>query len=220
MQVTPTLVYLHVLLMVFWLGTDIGVFIAGLRFMDPKRSLEERAAVIELGMVIDRYPRICFVAILPVGLQIAYLRGLVPALSAKLLVLAWALSAVWMTAVIQTMRLHGKPAARPWQILERWFRILGFLGFTGLGAAGWAHNLILPGWLAGKLVGFGAICLCALLLESAFAPVAVTFASILTDGSTSEREATLRAHMIRTYVWVLGIYAAVLVCGFLGTVKP
>jgi len=26
--------------------------------------------------------------------------------------------------------------------------------------------------------------------------------------------------MIWTYVWVLGIYAAVLVCGFLGTVKP
>ena len=161
MQMTSTLVYLHVLLMVFWLGTDIGVFIAGLRFMDPKRSLEERAAVINLGMVIDRYPRICFVAILPVGLQIAYLRGIVPALSAQVLILAWALAVVWMTAVIVTMRLHGKAAARPWQALERWFRIVGFLGFTGLGIAGWTQNLILPGWLAGKLVGYrGDLSLC------------------------------------------------------------
>lgn len=220
MQVASTLVYLHVLLMVFWLGTDIGVFVAGLRFMDPKRSLEERAAVINLGMVIDRYPRICFVAIMPVGLQIAYLRGLVPALSKDLLALAWALSAVWMAAVIAIMRLHGKAAARPWQILERWFRIVGFIGFTGLGIAGWMHDLIVPGWLAGKLVGFGAICLCALLLERAFAPVAMTFASILAQGSTPAREAALRTHMIWTYVWVLGIYAAVLICGFLGTVKP
>jgi hypothetical protein len=220
MPVTSTLVYVHVLLMVFWLGTDIGVFIAGLRFMDSKRSLEERTAVINLGMVIDRYPRICFVAILPVGLQIAYLRGLVPALSAEILILAWALSAVWMVAVIAAMRLHGKPGARPSQILERWFRIAGFLGFTGLGIAGWTHNLILPGWLAGKFVGFGAICLCALLLERAFAPVASTFASVLSQGSTPERESVLRGHMMWTYVWVLGIYAAVLVCGFLGTVKP
>lgn len=220
MQMASALVYLHVLLMVFWLGTDIGVFIAGLRFMDPRRSLEERAAVINLGMVIDRYPRICFVAILPVGLQIAYLRGLVPALSVNLLALAWALSAVWMTAVIATMRLQGKAAARPWQVLERWFRIVGFLGFAGLGIAGWTHDLIVPGWLAGKLLGFGTICLCALLLERAFAPVAVTFAAILAQGSTPEREAALRTHMIWTYVWVLGIYAAVLVCGFLGTVKP
>lgn len=220
MHVVSTLVYLHVLLMVFWLGTDIGVFIAGLHFMDPRRSLEERAAVIQLGMVIDRYPRICFVAILPVGLQIAYLRGLVPALSVEALVLTWALSAVWMTAVVASMRLHGKPAARPWQILQRWFRIVGFLVFTGLGIAGWTGDLIVPGWLAGKLIGFGAICLCALLLERAFAPVAVTFASILAQGSTPERESALRTHMIWTYVWVLGIYAAVLVCGFLGTVKP
>jgi hypothetical protein len=220
MQAVSTLVYLHVLLMVFWLGTDIGVFIAGLRFMDARRSLDERSAVINLGMVIDRYPRICFVAILPVGLQIIYLRGFAPALSMGILILGWALCAVWMTAVIAGMRLHGKPAARSWRILERWFRIAGFLGFTGLGIAGWTRSLIVPGWLAGKLLGFGAICLCALLLERAFAPVAVIFASILAQGSTPERESALRAHMNWTYVWVLGIYAAVLVCGFLGTAKP
>jgi hypothetical protein len=220
MQATSVLVYLHVLLMVFWLGTDIGVFIAGLRFMDSKRPLEERAAVINLGMVIDRYPRVCFVAILPVGLQIAYLRGFVPALSAGVLELAWALCAVWMAAVIATMRLHGKPAVRPWRALERWFRIAGFIGFTALGLAGLSERLIMPRWLAGKLIGFGAICLCALLLERAFAPVAVSFASIATEGSTPERESALRTHMIWTYVWVLGIYAAVLACGFLGTVKP
>jgi len=220
MGMTATLVYVHVLLMVFWLGTDVGVFIAGLRFMDATRPLEQRAAVIDLGMVIDRYPRICFVAILPVGLQIAYLRGFLPALSSELLVLAWALSAVWMIAVIAGLRLHGTPRARPWQLLERCFRIAGLVGFTALGVAGWSGHVAVPGWLAGKLVGFGMICLCALALERAFAPVAATFASILAEGSTVERESMLRRQMIATYGWVLGIYAAVLVCGFLGTVKP
>jgi len=30
----------------------------------------------------------------------------------------------------------------------------------------------------------------------------------------------LRRHMIGTYVWVVGIYLAVLISGYLGTVKP
>jgi len=220
MRMVSTLVYLHILLMVFWLGTDIGVFIAGLRFMDSKRSLEERAAVINLGMVIDRYPRICFVAILPVGMQIVYSLGLVPALSLEIGLLVWAFSAVWMTAVVATLVLHGKPGAGPWRAVERWFRILGFVIPTGLGIAGAMQHPMMPGWLAGKLIGYGAICLFALLLERAFAPVPVTFASIRTEGSAPARESALRRQMVRTYVWVLAIYAAVLVCGFLGTVKP
>jgi hypothetical protein len=220
MPPTSTLVYVHILLMVFWIGADIGVFIAGLRFMDPRRSLEERTALINLGMVIDRYPRICFVAILPVGLQIVYLLDLMPSLSPRILILVWLLSAVWMTAVVAALVLQGQPGARRWQSVERFFRIAGFAVLTWLGVAGWMHRLTLPGWLAGKLVGYGAICLFALLLERAFAPVAATFASIMAEGSAPERESALRRQMVSTYVWVLAVYAAVLTCGFLGTVKP
>ena len=216
----PTLLYLHILLMVFWIGADIGVFIAGLRFMDPRRSLAERTAVIELGMVIDRYPRICFVAILPVGLQLVYSLGLMPALSLRLLELAWALSAVWTTAVVASMMLHGRPAARRWQRIELAFQAAAVLVFASLAAAAWLGRVAAPGWLAGKFLGYAAICLSAILLERAFGPVATTFAALVAEGSTPERESRLRRHMIATYVWVLAIYAAVLICGFLGTVKP
>ena len=62
--------------------------------------------------------------------------------------------------------------------------------------------------------------MCALLLEAAFAPALAEFAAIVADGSTPENEAILRRSMYWTYLWVLGIYLAVLVAGFLGTVKP
>lgn len=206
--------------MVFWIGADIGVFIAGLRFIDPRRSLAERTAVIELGMVIDRYPRICFVAILPVGLQLVYSLGLMPALSLRLLELAWVLSAVWITAVVASMVLHGRSAARRWQRIELAFQAAAVLVFASLAAAAWLGRVAAPGWLAGKFLAYAAICLSAILLERAFGPVATTFAAIVAEGSTPERESRLRSHMIATYVWVLAIYAAVLICGFLGTVKP
>ena len=65
------LIFVHILLMVFWIGADIGVFIVGFFFIHPDLSVVQRTTAIELGLVIDRLPRICFVLILPVGLQLA-----------------------------------------------------------------------------------------------------------------------------------------------------
>jgi hypothetical protein len=212
------LVYVHILLMVFWLGTDIGVFVAGLRFMDPRRPLAERAAVINLGMVIDRYPRICFVAIVPVGLQIAYTLGVVP-LSATLMLWIWVLSVVWLFSVVAGMMM-GTARARPWLKLHQGFLILAAIAFISAGIAGWTGRVSMPGWLSAKLAAYGAMCVFALLLDRSFGPVFVAFGAISTEGSTPEREAALRRPMIQTYGWVLAIYAAVLLSGFLGTVKP
>ncbi len=214
-----TLVYVHILLMVFWIGTDVGVFVAGLRFMDPKRTLAERSAVIGLGMVIDRYPRICFVAIVPVGLQIGSSLAIWP-LPPRVLVAVWLLSAVWLACVIAGMLLAGSPRALPWRRLEKGFLVAGLLAFSALGLAGWSGHLDIPGWLAGKLVAYGAMCLFALLLDHAFGPVIATFGAIATGGSTPQLESDLRRQMIKTYVWVLAVYAGVLVSGYLGTVKP
>jgi hypothetical protein len=215
----PVLVYLHILLMVFWIGTDVGVFLAGLRFMNPALSLENRTAVINLGMVIDRIPRICFVAMLPVGLQLQAASGVV-ALSSPVMAGAWLLSAVWIVAVIAGMRLAGTPQARPWHRIERFFQIACLIGLSVAGIGGLSAHWPIPGWLSGKLIAYGAICGFVILLERAFAPVIGTFAAITTHGSTPEREASLRDGMRWTYAWVLAIYLAVLVSGYLGTVKP
>ena len=219
MSPVSLLVYVHILLMVFWIGTDIGVYVAGLRFIDPKRNLAERSAVISLGMVIDRLPRICFVAMVPVGLQLSCSLGLLP-LSSPLMRLIWVLSAVWMAVVIAIMVSFGKPQVRRLQLLERSFHIAGLVGFTAAAIGGWTGRVAMPGWVAGKLLAYGAMFLFAILLERSFAPVFGAFGTIAAEGSTPGRESVLRGSMMRTYVWVLAIYAAVLVSGFLGTVKP
>ena len=49
---------IHVLGWVFWLGTDVGVFLAAKK--SERRtdlSVESRLAVLELGMILDRAPR-------------------------------------------------------------------------------------------------------------------------------------------------------------------
>src|SRR5580698_7997003 len=121
-----TLVYVHILLMVFWLGTDIGVFIAGLQFMNAKLPLEQRRAAIGVGMIIDRYPRVCFAAMLPVGAQLAWLRGSL-LISTHAMVILWLACIVWMAAVVAAMVLAGTPRAAPWQRIERVFQVAGVI---------------------------------------------------------------------------------------------
>jgi hypothetical protein len=170
-------------------------------------------------MVIDRYPRICFVLMLPVGLQIAFLLRLLP-MSPGYLGLIWAISAVWLCCVIAGMILAGTPRVRVWQRIEKGILAGAAVVLIAFGLAARAGEVILPGWLVTKLALYGAMCVFALMLDRSFGPVFIAFGAISADGSTPEREAALRRPMIRTYIWVLAIYAAVLVSGFLGTVRP
>ena len=63
--------YLHILLLVFWVGTDVGVFIAARWSEQTTLSIETRQTVLQLGMVLDRLPRSALTLIIPSGCQLA-----------------------------------------------------------------------------------------------------------------------------------------------------
>lgn len=213
-----SLAFVHILLMVFWIGTDLGVFIAGFYFMNPELSLAQRRTAIELGLVIDRFPRLCFAAILPVGAQLAYEEGLAP-FGAPALGAIWAAGLVWLAAVVIGMARPGTKLARTSHAVERAFQLASLVGLGGAGAAALAGALPLVPWLAGKLLAFGLICLFVMLLERSFGPALAAFEMIAQQGSEPPREAALRRAMWATYVWVIAIYAAVLAAGYLGTTR-
>ena len=53
----PSLVYLHLLLFVLWLGGDLGIFVLGQHFRRRRYSLPERPALLKLLVAIDMGPR-------------------------------------------------------------------------------------------------------------------------------------------------------------------
>ncbi len=65
----------HVLLFVYWLGGDIGVFYSSRYVANPALSIEARATALKIMAWIDEIPRICLVTILPVGFTLAYNAG-------------------------------------------------------------------------------------------------------------------------------------------------
>ena len=87
-------VLLHIFLLVFWLGTDLGVFLAAKMSERADLSAETRGSLMTLGMVLDRLPRTAVILILPSGFMLATKLGLV-ALPAALLVLIWVAAFAW-----------------------------------------------------------------------------------------------------------------------------
>src|SRR5690242_14270026 len=67
--------YIHILLLVFWLGGDIGVFINAKIAKTTLYPVETRAALLKTGGITDLFPRYCFALIFPSGLTLVDAMG-------------------------------------------------------------------------------------------------------------------------------------------------
>ena len=67
MNAYAALVTLHVLLLVFWLGTDMGVFFGSFRLRDPRLSVDARLAIARLTSLLDMGPRTGVILSVPTG---------------------------------------------------------------------------------------------------------------------------------------------------------
>src|SRR5208283_442262 len=91
------LVLVHILLFVYWLGSDLGVFYSAKFVADPKLSLETRRTIMKIVHFIDLFPRMTLVLTLPAGATLALLGGYAP------LPAGWewpALAAVWIAGLV------------------------------------------------------------------------------------------------------------------------
>ena len=62
--------YVHILLFVYWLGADVGLYMVMIFVKNPKLGFETRKTLIMLAFYIDQFPRVTFALILPVGLHL------------------------------------------------------------------------------------------------------------------------------------------------------
>jgi hypothetical protein len=72
---TDLLILLHVLLVVVWLGFDFVVFALSLSLLKRELSPTIRLERAHLAEVIDKYVLIAFLATMPLGVLLTYLRG-------------------------------------------------------------------------------------------------------------------------------------------------
>lgn len=211
-------VFTHVLILVFWLGTDVGVFLAAKLSERSDLSVETRSTVLKLGMVLDRLPRSALTLIFPTGLELATAMNLLT-LPAFALPLIWVISLGWLAFLWAGF-------LKPETAVEKKAMLFNFAmnALAAVVVLAYATYLFLgtdtPNWLAIKVAATGLVFVTGVLLDVLFKPAVEAFMAIIIEGATPERDQRYSKAIGPVYNAVLVIYALVLLSTFMGIAKP
>lgn len=219
--VYPTLVWVHVLLFVLWLGADVGVFLLGQHFRKRTAySLQERLTLLKMLVLVDMTPRTAWALMVPLSLTVSALGGwwTVPG---WWVAAAWAIAGSWLFLVWDAHVQGQTPRAARNRRIEFWLKIGLTAFYLWLGLASLLTGApIAPAWLAWKATLFGAIFAAAIMIDVAFKPVGPLLGRLIKEGSSDATELPLLKVMNRTRIWVWCVYLLLLATSWLGAVKP
>ena len=211
--------YAHILLLVYWLGADLGVLLLARAARRPELSFAERAFALRMAMQIDFTPRICFALMFPVGLQLVRSGGFA-AVSDRLLVTSWIVAGAWIILLFALARADGTRGV--W--LNRAHLALQTVLLGGIGTLGlrswWGLGPFPAGWLSTKVLLFALIFVAGIGIDFAFRPVTPAFIRLANEGSKPDIEKAIATAVNTAICFVLGLYALLLLSAFLGTSKP
>ncbi len=210
-------VYLHILLLVFWVGTDLGVFLAARYSERAELAFETRQTVLQLGMILDRLPRTALVLIIPTGVMIAMeYRWLI--LPVWILAIIWSAALLWLLILWQGF-LSPNPAVQARCTKINWWLNLIAAG----GAATWGLVMVfdpaVPLWLALKVIMVGGIFTVGFILDLLFTPAMMLFAQLSTDPENKGLNQSYSKALGPVYLTVVAIYILALTAAALGVFK-
>ena len=209
--------YLHILLLVFWVGTDVGVFIAAKWSEKTTLSMETRQTVLQLGMVLDRLPRSALTLIIPSGCQLATTSGWLD-ISGTVLGVLWLSAGIWL-AILWRGFLSTDPKVQESSAKINWALNL----VMALVVSGGGIYLLTQGqtqdWLALKILAVGAIFCAGVLLDLLFKPAVDLFLALAETPDDAALNTAYSQALSPVYIAVLAIYAFALTAAGLGVVK-
>lgn len=208
---------LHLLIFVYWLGGDIGVFYASTLLTDEKRAPAGRLAAGKIVADVDLAPRFCLLLALPTGLALAAVRGWLQ-IDAVWLIAAFFAAFAWIYLVIQ---LHVHHAGM--EVMKRLDTILRMIFLGGLvlaGAGGLVGVLSMPLFLSLKLLILAFAVLMGLLVRIALAPFGPAYVSLATNGPDPDTDRIIKTSLNRARPAVVMIWLALLLAAWLGLATP
>ena len=197
------LLYVHVIALVYWLGGDLGTFLASRHVLRADLQVESRQTAFKILMECDMGPRLAMPVILGSGFHLATVRW--PELfTAYAALAAWAWVALWVGLVGLLHSGVGQrlPSLAQWDLRLRYAVVVGLLLISGYGL-----SKGLPVWVALKIGVFAVLVACGIAVRFALKPFALAYARMCRDGASEAGNAEMILHMgvVRRYVWVIWI---------------
>ena len=212
--------YAHVLMFVYWLGADLGVFTLALALKNPTYTVEQRALLMRMSLLIDLTPRAAMALIAPVGLHLAGSLGLV-FVPHWLSSLIWVVACCWIVGEIVAFRNFGKSIMMRIYMGTGTLCVIIFLSCTWYGIQSLRlGEPFMANWLAIKVLLFGQVFLVSSLMALFYAPIEGILAQMQTDGSTPELEKQLCKQVNRGAVVTVLLFLLLATIAFMGQAKP
>lgn len=213
-------IILHLLLFVYWLGGDLGVYYSSNFVINPKLGNETRLNAAKIMLGLDLVPRICMTLMLTVGGTLAEIVGLEhPTWE---LVGLWLLAPFWMTMVLVIHFKEGTPLSKKLAKFDyyfRWFMVAVILASIVQSVV--TGRLAGANWLNVKITIFAGLIFCGIMIRRHL-PAFITGLHKMAAGDTmSDADNAAMAtglHGARPWVWL--IWAGVFTEALLGVFKP
>jgi hypothetical protein len=211
--------FLHLLLFVYWLGGDAGVFYSSKFVINEKLSRDARMTAAKIFADLDMIPRYCMALMLTIGGILAELIGIThPTWEMAAIIL---LGPVWVAMVHLVHAKQGTEAGATLAKLDiafRWIVIASIIvSVVHSHATGRLAGLE---WCSAKLLLFAFLVFCGLMIRRNLPPFVQGFRTLATTGPTPESDRLMRGALAKCQPYVLAIWAGILVSALLGILKP
>jgi hypothetical protein len=210
----------HVLLFVYWLGADIGVFYSAGVVRERALGIEARRTALRILGWIDQIPRYCLVLMLPVGYMLAMQLGVAEVPLAVRIGL-WVIAVAWLWAVWLVHHRKGTALAERVRRIDLGWRIVlacGLCWDTYQGFIGRGH--LFADWLALKFLLLAAMILCGVAIRVRGAGLGPALQKLFAEGATPDNEAAVTESFRKTRPFVLAIWILLVCAAYTGIAKP
>ena len=216
----PTLLWFHVLLLLFWLGADLGVFLLSqhLRKRDIYTA-EQRLTLLKLLVIADMGPRTAWALMVPSSLLLLKLGPWWPGMPMWLLQAGIVIGLFWLGLMWLAHAKDQTPEASAARAIETplKFLIMGF--YLTLGTVSLLNGAPLLGFVAWKALLFGLIFAAAIMIDILFRPMSAQLMALISNGSSDATEIALRRTMDRTRLRVQLTYVLLFATSWLGVTQ-
>jgi hypothetical protein len=216
MSTHELLVFIHLLGWVFWLGTDVGVFLGAKVFERSDLGVETRLKVLELSLLLDRFPRFSMPVVWLTGVLLMNDFGyqVISGPVAAIATLVW-LAVTWLLV----FKPPGSPVYIKAAIAQAMILAVVILGMGTVATLGLLRES-LPLWLALKWYAFVLVAVTVLALEKAFAPLGPLLGELMEKGVSNDAlDQKISAVLRPVYPIVLAIYLWTLLAAASGVSK-
>jgi len=213
----PIWILLHILVLVYWLGGDLGAFYASSLLVQDERPAAGRLAAAQILLNVDMAPRSAMILAFPTGLALAVSRGWL-SLDWTWVWIAFAVAAVWLLlAWLVHLKAGPQALVKP---LDTFIRYAALAGLLAGALASLAGLYDAPLFLVLKFLILALAIVCGLLIRRVLKPFGPAFAALAMGQAGAPENAAIKASLSNAKLYVLTIWTALIAAATLGVYTP